>query len=608
MKNNTKEQIKNRMIRKAAKLWDIPPNEIEMSFDPLVSLLISANAAEIEKISSDINQSQTRITEKLIQLMTPETTYGPRPAHAIIYTEPIEETGKVEPEFLFYHKKRIPKNKTSENFKNVFFSPIKPFKITSASIKYAAVGDSISEFNSKKDILNLSSNTNFNLPDSTLYLGVSSEDSSVDFNNLSVYFELLNIEDKKLFYHHLKNAKWYINQKEINVIDGFDDAKDKYANEIKAIFGKTSNKTHSFVEQAHNLYKRHFISINEKSNVKKSKFTELEKVILDNNIDLEGDIRWIKIVFPKIVTNNNLKDVFCSFNCFPALNRELVETSYQLKEFINILPIKNENLFLDIESIVNTNGKTYKLQSKNETDQKKGTYVIRNENIGKLDHRNAKEYIIHLIELLKDESAAFSLFSSDFLHKKLGVLNQLISIIEKKVTETFDDTEETNYILIKPFSPKEKLLANYWTTNGKLANNIKSGSNLEVYKGIGIAQQNSHFITTSFGGKDELSMKERLDAYRRSLLSRDRIVTKEDIKALCLEFYADKIEKVVVKNAYTADIALKSGLVQCIEILLYPNPNVPTEAYEFESINYNLLLYLEKNSTSVFPFKIKVLS
>ncbi len=608
MKHNTKEQIKNRMIRKAAALWGVAPNEIEMSFDPLVSLLISANATEIEKISSEINQSQTRITEKLIQLMTPETAYGPRPAHAIMHTESIEETGKVEPEFLFYHKKRIPKNKTAEKYKNIYFSPIKSFKITSASIKYVAVGNSISKFNSNKEIVNIPSETGFSLPESTLYLGVSSKSNSVNLNELSVYFELLNIEDKELFYHHLKNANWYVNQNKISIIDGFYNAKDSYNNEINAIFGNTSNKTHSFVEQTNNLYKRHFITIKSKTKLTKSNFKELDDVISENKIELEGAIKWIKIVFPKIITNDELKDVFCSFNCFPVLNRELIEFSYQLKEYINILPIKNENLFLDIKSIINTSGKTYKAQNKNDTDQQKGTFVLRNDNIGKLDHRNAKEYIIHLIELLKDESAAFSLFDNDLLQKKLDDLNQLISIIEKKVTETYNNVEQTNYVLIKPYKQKEKLLAQYWTTNGKLANNIKSGSKLEVYKGIGISQKNSYFITTSFGGKDELSMKERLDAYRRSLLSRDRIVTKEDIKALCFEFYTDKIKKVEVKNAYTTDISLKNGLLQCVEILLYPNPNVHTEAYEFESINYNLLLYLEKNSTSVFPFKIKILS
>jgi hypothetical protein len=35
-------------------------------------------------------------------------------------------------------------------------------------------------------------------------------------------------------------------------------------------------------------------------------------------------------------------------------------------------------------------------------NEDKGTYVLRSENIGKLDHRRAKEYLIYLIELLKD--------------------------------------------------------------------------------------------------------------------------------------------------------------------------------------------------------------
>ena len=59
MKENTKEQIKNRMIKKAASLWGVSPNEIEMSFDPIVSMLISACAFEIEKIAAEVDDSQT---------------------------------------------------------------------------------------------------------------------------------------------------------------------------------------------------------------------------------------------------------------------------------------------------------------------------------------------------------------------------------------------------------------------------------------------------------------------------------------------------------------------------------------------------------------------
>ena len=67
---NSKKQVRNRMLKKAAQLWGIPASEIDVSFDPIISILITACAAEIEKISADVNESQTRITEKIIQLMT----------------------------------------------------------------------------------------------------------------------------------------------------------------------------------------------------------------------------------------------------------------------------------------------------------------------------------------------------------------------------------------------------------------------------------------------------------------------------------------------------------------------------------------------------------
>jgi len=611
MSANNKEQIKNRMIKKAATLWGVAANEIEMSFDPIVALLISACASEIEKISGEIKESQTRITEKLIQLMTPETIYGPKPAHAILYTEPIDDSTVIKPEFLFYFKKKIPYKKTSIRFKNIYFSPIKEFKVIDANIKYIATGDSVLELNSKKEQQLISDGeNNFKLPPSTLYIGISSDSKSIDINEISFYFELLNIEDKELFYHHLRNTEWYINDKKINITDGFYDIFDTQEINLEAIFSDISNKTHTICQQTSNIYKRHFITIKANSKVKlnKSNFSELDDIITENKLKVDDDIKWIKIVFPRVISNATLKDTYCSLNCFPVLNRELISFTYQMKEFINILPIKTEDLFLDLKSIVNTAGEVYKKQSKNDLNEDKGTFVLRSDNIGKLDHRKAREYIIHLIELLKDESASFSLFNNDFLQKKLKDLNQLISLLEKKVDDTTNEVTETNYVILKPHKKKEKLLTEFWTTNGELANSIKSGSKLEVYKGIGIKQKSSSIITSSFGGKNELTMKERLDAYRRALLSRDRIVTKEDVKALCLELYSDKIKKVEIKNGYTTDIALKKGLIQCIEIILHPNPQKKIELFEWESINNNLLLFLKKNSTSVFPYKIKILN
>ena len=261
-----------------------------------------------------------------------------------------------------------------------------------------------------------------------------------------------------------------------------------------------------------------------------------------------------------------------------------------------------------MKSITNTEGESYKLRSKQNSSHEKGTFALRSDNVGKLDQRNAKEYITQLIELLKDESASFSLYNNDFLQSNLKDLNQLISLLEKKISETTINETETVYAMLKPYRKKENLLVEFWTTNGGLANNINIGSSVEVYRAIGLKQKSSYLVTQTQGGKDELSMKERLNAYRRTLLSRDRVVTKEDIKILCYELYGDKIIKAEVKKGYMNHISTNKGLIQCIEILLYPNTKKQTELVEWESTNSNLLFYLEKKSLNIFPYKIKIVN
>src|SRR5690606_10196785 len=161
---------------------------------------------------------------------------------------------------------------------------------------------------------------------------------------------------------------------------------------------------------------------------------ELSTLIYDNKIKIEEGVAWIKIVFPRVVNTSMLETVFTSLNAVPVINRKLNSFTYQLKEFIDIIPITTEDLFLDLKTLTNTSGKSYKLHSKDDSSKQKGTFIVRADNVGKLDHRKAKEYVTHLIELLKDESASFSFFNNDFLFKNLKNLNQLIALLENKVS------------------------------------------------------------------------------------------------------------------------------------------------------------------------------
>ena len=118
-----------------------------------------------------------------------------------------------------------------------------------------------------------------------------------------------------------------------------------------------------------------------------------------------------------------------------------------------------------------------------------------------MDTKKAKDYLIHLIDLLRNESAAFSNFGSDFLNEMTSKLNQDISLLESKVLDVDMETSEKKYLEVHPFLEKEILFIDYWTTIGNGANNIRSNTPLLVYKGADIDSKNCYLITNSIGGK-----------------------------------------------------------------------------------------------------------
>ncbi len=607
MEANTKEHIKNRMIKNAAQMWNVQANDIETSFDPIITLLLSACASEIEKIGGEVNSSTTRITKQVVQLMTPENINGPSLAHGILCAEPIDDLVRVKPEFLFNYRKSKVHNTTSLKYKDIYFSPVQGFNLINARVQFMATAKTFLEISKEgKSQDKISILESSKLDTSTLYLGLTSDLETIPLEKVSLYFDMNRAGGDELFYHHLLNAEWSSENGAIDVTSGFHSQTTAKFSLLEDIFENVSNKTKVACQQVINRYEKNYITLLCNKGIKKSVFDELNDTLADNDIKIDETIRWIKIDFPEVLSSSTLKNVKCHLNAFPVVNRKLEDFSYSTKQFINLLPIQTENLFFDIKSITNTDGKAYVARGKDSAKIEKGTFIVRGNSIGKLDKRKAREYILHLIELLKDESAAFSFLNNDFLRGNLKVLNQAIALLEKKISEAAGDLTHTNYISIKPYKITEQLLVEYWTTNGSEGNNIKSGSKIPVYKGIGIKQGASYLLTTTHGGKDDPKFQDRLHSSRKTLLSRDRVVTREDIKALCIELYGNKINKVEIKRGYKKDIDLKKGLLPCMEIVLTPNRAVKTDHIVWETLGSNLLYHLKKKSMNVLPYKITI--
>ena len=110
-------------------------NEIESNFDPIVKLLLDACAYEIEKINIEMEASQSRIIEKLVEVILPDVVIGMKPSTAILHARPVESDVSTK-DLQFKIEKKIDQNQT--NTQSIHFGYIGQFKLVDAELLYIA--------------------------------------------------------------------------------------------------------------------------------------------------------------------------------------------------------------------------------------------------------------------------------------------------------------------------------------------------------------------------------------------------------------------------------------------------------------------------------------
>ena len=607
---NTKEEIKNRMIRKAAQLWGVPISEIDSSFDPLVSLLIGACASQIAEIDNEANSSHARVADTLINLMTPDASSGVSPAHAIAHANPVDSYSLLRKNYQFYTKKKVVNAKGDVSFKTAYFSSICDLKLINAFLQFAVVGNQLIEFNEENKSSNtFSFKTEVETIDSStkILLGFPKTEQAVSLKGIPVFLELNDIANKNSFYTQLKNINIKFQGRPVSFHFGIEEKTAHEKKNIHNVFSNKSSKTITAEKSILSFYDRNFITIDEDIflNSEISNTNYQNSRVNTENEKLSG-VHWLEIEFPTSNNNSFLKYLYASINCFPVINRKLENATYSLNEFNKIIPIPVKDAFLDMDSITNENGKTYKSLEKG-GEVSKGTYFLKMDHIGRLDSFKAKDQLEKLIDMLKNETAAFSVFGNDFINEMVHKLTQDISLLENKVASVEIEKTENKYISVNPFSEKETLFVDYWTTIGEQANNIRSNTPLLVYKGGDIDQANCFLVTTSLGGKDILNTQEKIYKYRRSILSQERIVTKQDVMNLCFDVAGNTIINATVERKFVSGERRNEGYIPNMCISLFKNNEIKTSELEWDLIKSNILSVLKEQSHNILPYTIVVI-
>lgn len=601
------------MIKNASRLWGFQDTQSESSFDPVVGMILGALSNELAKISTDINTVEARILEKLVHLLSPEPVTGPFPSHAIVRAKSIDPVFEISSDYQFYLNKRyIKPGEHTTNEKPVFFTPAGNYKLFNGELKYLVSSSKIFQYEGEleKEMIAIG-RSNKSTKSSDIWLGIQFHKDIEFLDGLSICFDLRNEAYEESFYESLSKGNWTINKQKVTFTQGLEN-NNFDPNNLDALLQQELDITSKVNSHINRYYKSKFQTLSE------NKFSHA-KELTENNIPNEfdelftpddlskiaKDLVWIKVEFPQILSPDIFDDLFCSINCFPVVNKRLNKFTQSSRDFVNIIPMLTDEVFFNMKKVSSSNGNIFIEKSFSGIgDIKQGSYIIRHGGVGRFDSRNAAEVVSYLLELLRDESAAFSIIGADMISSDLRELNQTITRLEQRLSDSNVVKKDIPYLLLKSQTKRDTLFIEFWTTSGDFGNKIKSGENLSVYKGSGLWPESITTVTSTIGGREQMDTEARVNAYRKALLSHGRVVTKEDIKALCYEHLGTLLKSVEIKKGLQTGKSTDSGFIQTHDIFLKLNKH--TEEIDDEELKFlkkDLLVKLEEQSFSTLLFR-----
>lgn len=610
----SKDQIKDRMLKRAAKKWGYNDVELENVFDPIVNLLFDVCAKELEKISNEIFSSRRRMTERLVDILTPTASAKATPARGILRAYPVEdETILHDYHQFFLQKKQVnPYNPIESIVKNYHFGPTIPVKLNRNKLSYIVlpngvqeiVKDQFREVISSKDFLKKS-------PHGTIWIGLKHEGNGT-IKDLMFYFYLRNVHQRTKFFHFLPRAKWFINDLPLTTKQGYNNDIDS-KNTVYDLKQHDIYHIHKIEEHTNDFYEKNFITVEDTIKIKdlKTAFpSEFDSLIPSKELEKmkeEKDLVWIKIQFPNVIGPDILSEIFCSNNCFPVINKKLNETQGSIKELLDIYPLKlNDDYFLELFSVLNDRNKEFDVITNNIEPEDENYAYLRFGGVARFDERNAAEEINYLIDLIRDEAAAFSRLGQDFTDNNLKEINQIIARFKSKMSEIGMQNVNNPYLVLNTGKSKEKgtLFIKYWTTNGEDANKISPFTKFNIFKGADFEKDNIMLLSGTQGGRNELTNSEKIYAYRENLISNQRVVTRQDIIILCKNHFGDAVDSIEVKNGIQTGYDSNVGYTPTIDIYLSQKEKDHYTEEEWNFLSEDLKLLIEKRALNIVPFRI----
>jgi hypothetical protein len=607
----TRDQVKTRMLRRAAGLWGYAETDLD-SFDPLVALLIEACSVEFERVSVEIGNTQARLLDRLAKVLHPEPDVA-RPAFGIAQVRSVEAQATLSSPTQLCYKRAGANRSDQPGAAEIYFSPVGTYPVVDGAIRYVATAETLFRLDegAQKTPVAQRQGTPGALPYQSLWLGLELADSLTTLAGVSFFFDFPT-ESARIDYHALiAQSPWLLGGQALQVRAG-----------LPAMASPTSSGSplttafdvmYKVEQQALEVYERQFVTIETAPPLtavgmqRQAYPTPFGQWFAERDLrTLREPLWWVELQLPHTVSAPVLAGMSVGMNCFPVINRRLHRITYRLQQNLNIIPLETERRFLGMRDVrTSQNRQLTSIPLGSLSDIGTDTYTVQY-GVSRFDNRDARQTLINLQDLLHDESASFAALGEDFLTSVIRDLNQALARLEAKVDQKTSKRDTIPYLIIKPRQAGETVFIEYWTCDGEDANRLPVGSRLTPYANNSLRKEAVFLMTSTAGGRERPKESEKITQYKRALLTRNRIVTLEDVRAVCQAELGSHLRSVQVERTFRVDPKPENGFQRCIRVTLVPSPTSSYSPADWQEQAQLMQTTLARQSVAALPYQVIV--
>lgn len=588
MIDKRQQSIKERLRRFAMDLWNITDLR---QVDPVIDLILDVIAYNSSRLHQNISDSDSSVLHRLACLLVPQQWSLPMPSHALLSVEPKDDESRLlTPQDRFYTRKMM----FEKGWVDLDFSPLSNYPLVNAKIKGLSYDSRV--MYSYEGSLQETELSNVVVPseDGVVWIGLEMTKSLLRSAHNLVLCVLLEDNNLTPFL------------RDVQVYDGVGEKLDVSVPQFPL---EHSEKYHYF-DEISDYYANNFIQISLDSKALSSNpFSTYpsEWEVSDEDGDEGNKLVWLKLKFPVMFNHVDLGKIRFLLNTYPVVNRTLITVQHNFARKGNIvaLPCKENRFLLNVESFHDDANHQYVDIAHNYSESSIGTYSLYFGNIERFDSDNARILINKLIQLIHEDGSAFESLEIDTLTDQLNNLYDNIENIEKSI---FDFTQAKSipraFLFTHPYKKTSEVEVSYWTTDAEVANGLDSRTVVYQSDNDKFSTSGLLFQTTTKQGNAHESERDLINRLRYGLLSKDRIVTREDIKSFVLCRLGKLVKSVDIRDGIAISSDVRRGIIRTTEVRIELSRTSKEEGIDLPAMTNFLEDELSKRSINNTPYKI----